>query len=91
MSFLLMGVFMIFIVTTTGVARGVCVYVGEGEGWVTPPFQINSFVVVEWSNHLTGDAKVVGSIPGTALMYLSKAFDLHCFSPPRCKWVPGRM
>ena len=24
-------------------------------------------VVVEWSNHLTGDAKVVGSIPGMHL------------------------
>ena len=48
-------------------------------------------VVVELSNHLTGDAKVVGSIPSTAPMSLSKAFYLHCFSPPRCKWVPGRM
>ena len=41
-------------------------------------------VSVEWSNHLTGDAKVMGSIPGTALTSLSKAFYLHYFSPPRC-------
>ena len=39
-------------------------------------------VVVEWFNHLTGDTKVVGSIPGTALMSLSKAFYLHASPHP---------
>ena len=48
----------------------------------------NRGVVVKLCNHLTGDTKVVGSIPGTALMSFIKAFYLHCFSIHR---VPCRM
>lgn len=44
--------------------------------------QVVEGVAVEWFNHLTWNAKVVGSSPSLALKSLSKAFYLHCPSPP---------
>ena len=43
--------------------------------------QYSRRVVVEWSYPLTGDAKVVGSIRGTAFMLLSKAFPCTLLLP----------
>ena len=45
---------------------------------------INIFkgLVVTWFEHLTVNAKVAGSIPGTGLMPLGDTFYSHCCSTP---------
>ena len=47
-----------------------------------------SFVGVSWSScltRLTGNAKVKGSDPDTALISFGKILTYTCYSPPWCK------